>query len=37
MSAEKPKRDRRAFLGDALRVAGALGIGGTIAGFISRC
>ena len=25
---ENPKRDRRTFLGDALRVAGALGIGG---------
>jgi electron transport complex protein RnfB len=36
MTAENPKRDRRAFLGDALRVAGALGIGGAVAGLAAR-
>ena len=36
MNAENPKRDRRAFLGDALRVAGALGIGGAVASLAVR-
>ena len=36
MSNESPKRDRRKFLGDTLRVAGALGIGGAVAALAAR-
>jgi Na+-translocating ferredoxin:NAD+ oxidoreductase subunit B len=36
MSDENSKRDRRSFLGDALRAAGALGIGGAVASLAAR-